>query len=209
VVATVVEDTSKTETVTLTVAERELFITLGTGNELIEVDSTTYNKEYTVFVTDVNSNPLEGETIQISAVPATYYKGDWVQVLDENDDFVVWAADHTAECQNEDFNVDGILDVDDGEDINGDGALTPGNVVSAEGEVTTDEQGRAVINILYPQNYAHWIDINLVATGKVVGSESSDRATFMLPVLSTDVDDEFVSPPPAPFGSSSNCDDVD
>jgi len=206
IIATVREDPSKTGTVTLTVADRELFIVLGTGNEMIEVDTTTYNKQYSVFVTDVNGNPESDAIIQISAVPVNYYKGYWEKSLDENGDFEVWTAIHTAQCLNEDLNIDGILD--DGEDTNADGHLTPGNVVAVDREVTTDEQGRAVIDILYGQNYGHWIDMNLVATGRVEGSEGADRVIFTLPVLSSDVSDELSGPPPAPFGPSSNCSDI-
>lgn len=206
VLATIREDSSKNESVTLTVADKELFIVLGTGNEMVEVDTTTYNKEYTVFVTDVNSNPQENVTVQISAVPSDYYKGRWVQQLGAEGSFEVWVANHTAQCANEDLNIDGILDV--GEDTNGDNMLTPGNVVAAAGEVKTDQQGRAVIDILYPQSFAHWVDINLVATAKVDGSESVDSVTFTLPVLVSDVDQEFSPPPSAPFGASSNCNDI-
>ena len=203
----------KSDTVTLTVADRELFIALGTGNELLEFDETTYNKKYTVFVTDVDSTPIENATITISAIPTTFHKGVWGHVLDENGDFEVWAAFHSISCANEDLNGDGILDV--GEDTNGDTMLTPGNVVSASGEVVTDEQGRAVIDILYPQSFAQWIDIQLIASTKVTGTESSSQATFTLPVSADDVKDEFNTPPVAntnlrsPFGGQANCSNID
>ncbi len=209
---TVQESPNLSDTVTLTVAERELFIALGTGNGLIETDSTTYNKQYSVFVTDVDSTPRENVVLTISAVPQGYYKGKWVRLLDKNGDFASWGAQYSTNpsCINEDLNADGILDV--GEDVNGNGMLTPGNVVSALGEVTTDLQGRAVIDILYAQSFAQWVDVDLIVSAKVAGTESNARTVFTLPVLASDVLDENTSPPTSgvglagPFGSAGSCD---
>jgi hypothetical protein len=200
-------------TVNLTVADRELFIALGTGNELLEFDETTYNKRYTVFVTDVDSTPIENATLTISALPTTFHKGLWVHQLDENGEFESWAAYHSISCANEDLNANGILDV--GEDTNGNAMLTPGNVAAATGEVITDEQGRAVIDILYPQSFAQWVDIQLIASTKVTGTESSTQATFTLPVSGEDIRDEFIGPPVAntnsrsPFGAFADCSNID
>jgi len=217
--STVREDSTKTDTVNLTVADRELFIAIGTGNELIELDLTTYNKQYTVFVTDADSTPVENVTLTVSAIPRDFYKGAWYQGYDISGSFVSWyAGGQTAlaqkfECDNEDLNLDGILDV--GEDVNGNGMLTPGNVVAATGEVTTDSQGRAVIDILYPQSFAQWVDITLILSTRVNGTESSTQTTFTLPVLASDVLNEDVSPPTAaigtssPFGLNANCSNVD
>lgn len=213
ITATVQEDTSLTDTVTLTVAERELFIALGTGNEIVEVDITTYNKQYTVFVTDVDSTPRENVELTVSAVPKSYYKGEWVAVLDDSGEFARWTAGYTAKCANEDLNVDGVLD--DGEDINGSGTLTPGNVVSASGEVTTDAQGRAIIDILYAQSHALWVDVDLIVSAKVAGTESFSHTIFNLPVSGADVSSEDVAPPTSgigldgPFGVIGDCTVVD
>lgn len=208
--ATVQDTPSQTDTVTLTVAERELFISLGTGNELIEVDSTTYNKQYSVFVTDVDSTPQANVTLTISAVPESYYKGFWAIQVDENGDFERWIPRYTAAaCTNEDANVDGVLDA--GEDFNNSGDLTPGNVVSALGEVTTDEFGQAVIDIRYAQSFANWADIHLIVSTKVSGTEGYAQTIFNLPVLGADVSNENISPPLAgigttgPFGEAADC----
>ena len=197
-------------TVSLTVADRELFMSLGTGNELLEIDSTAYNKQYSVFVTDVDSTPQEGVILKVSAVPNNYYKGEWVKILDDQGEFSNWGASYSnTGCLNEDINIDGILDV--GEDINMNGKLTPGNVVSVLGEVTTDEFGQAIIDIRYAQSFATWVDINLIVSAKVSGTESSAKTIFTLPVLSDDVLDEDIQPPTSgiglksPFGSASDC----
>jgi hypothetical protein len=209
--ATVQEFPNIFDIVTLTVAERELFIALGTGNQLIETDSTTYNKQYTVFVTDVDSTPRKGVVLTVSAVPHDYYKGEWIKLLDEKGDFASWGANYSTipPCLNEDLNIDGILDF--GEDTNANGMLTPGNVVSALGEVTTDEFGQAIIDIRYAQSFATWVNIDLVVSAKVSGTESSSQTRFTLPVLAADVLDENITPPTSgialigPFGLVGDC----
>ena len=213
VTATVNEDVSKADTVTLTVADRELFIQLGTGNSIEEFDSTSYNKKYSVWVTDADSNPVDNVTLTISAIPKGFYKGIWVKVF-EDGEFKIWDAFYTSDlCLNEDSNFNGILD--SGEDNNNDGFLTPGNVVSATGEITTDEFGHGGIDIIYAESFAQWVEINLVASAKVGGTESEKTVTFTLPVLASDVNSENVTPPTAsvglnsPFGASADCTTID
>jgi hypothetical protein len=218
ITATVIDTPSVSDTVQLTVADRELFITLGTGNQIEEPKVTDYMKEYSVFVTDVDSNPVANVDLTISLIPKTYYKGYWVRQYD-GDDFETWVQNDTSSdfimtnsiisCENEDVDFNGILDV--GEDTNGDGMLTPGNVATAAGTVTTDEDGRAVIKITYGQSYGAWVDINLIASAKVTGSESSNQAIFTLPVSANDLNNEDINPPrqgvgrAGPFGGVQNC----
>lgn len=203
-----VSGTNISDVVTLTVSDRELFISLGTGNELIEVDSTTYNKQYTVFVVDADSTPRANVTLNISAIPRDFHKGFWIRLY-EDGSFKRWITNVQDTCANEDGNLDGIMDT--GEDVNGDGMLTPGNVVAATGEVTTDEQGRAVIDILYPQSHGSWVDLNLIAKTKVTGTEGSALVTFTLPTAASDLNDENITPPVAntgvasPFGQTAGC----
>jgi len=209
---TVKETPSITATVTLTVADRGLFISLGTGNQLEEKDINTYTKQYTIFVTDVDSNPIKNKDLTVSAVPKSYYKGAWHRIYDADGTFERWEAKGVTDdvsrfgCINEDLNIDGILD--SGEDTNGDGHLTPGNLVAALGQITTDDGGQATIDINYPQSYAHWADIRLVVTAQVSGTESSAEAVFTLPVLASDVSSEG-SPPAggttSPFGLLGDC----
>ncbi len=222
--ATVTETPAVNDTVTLTVSDRELFISLGTGNTVEVLGTTDYIKEYSVFVTDADSNPVENVELTISALPDKYYKGFWIQTYD-GDTFIKWVAAGLGSiaqptsivdmpsCINEDLNLDGILDV--GEDTNSDGRLTPGNVVAADGAITTDEDGRGVIQIRYAQSYAHFVDIKLIASSQVSGTESSAQTIFTLPVLADHVLSENISPPTqgigttGPFGFALDCSDPD
>jgi hypothetical protein len=218
ITTTVVETPAVTNNVTLTVAERGLFISLGTGNKVEELGTESYVKEFAVFVSDTNSNPVANEELTISAIPHNYYKGFWIQVYD-GDDFVSWVAvgENSGgnflapkhECNNEDINLDGILD--SGEDFNSDNQLTPGNIVAAQNSVVTDDDGRAVVRIIYPQSYASWSDIKLIASTKVSGTESFAQTIFTLPVLAGHVLNEDISPPTqgvgttSPFGLRADC----
>ncbi|WP_281558968.1 Ig-like domain-containing protein [Thalassomonas sp. RHCl1] len=218
--ATVRDNPAKTDTVTLTVADREVFIAIGTGNEIIEIDSTSYNKQFSVFVTDIDSNPVENVDLTVSAIPERFYKGIWVKFF-ENGEFVTWKTNgpdpdtysDSFPCVNEDTNINGILDP--GEDTNGNGLLTPGNVVAAQGEVTTDSQGGAVIDIIYPQSFGNWIDIRLILSTQVNGTESSTQTIFTLPMSGVDLLSEDIIPPVSgvglnsPFGALSDCTNAD
>ncbi len=220
ITTTVREDITKTDTVTLTVSNRELFIALGTGNNLIQHNDTTYNKQYTVFVTDIDSNPVENVNVTVSAIPHEFKKGLWIPTTDAGGSFKIWVASGSAiavttmiSCINEDLNLDGILDV--GEDTNNNGKLTPGNVVAAVGEVTTDADGLAVVDILYAESYGHFVDVELIFSARVNGTESSASTIFTLPVLSSDVTNEDVRPATigigssGPFGQAQLCDNTD
>ena len=205
--ATVRDMPSVSDTASLTVADREVFIKLGTGNSIENTDETTYNKKYSVYVTDIDSKPVPNVTLTISAIPSIYVKGVWIKILKDGE-FDHYATQPSVFCANEDIDNDSILS--GSEDFNGDGRLTPGNIVNALGEVTTDEKGRAIIDIEYAEVYGHWAYIDLIASTKVNGTESFDKVLFILPVAGEDVTNE--GNPPAtfiggtsPFGSSNSC----
>ncbi|HOP35753.1 MAG TPA: PKD domain-containing protein, partial [Syntrophales bacterium] len=84
---------------------------------------------------------------------------------------------------NEDVNR--TLWLDDGEDTNADGRLTP--PLSAAGSVpatvTTDANGVAAFDLIYPKASAVWIEDALTASTLVFGSENRTTYTFWLPYL--------------------------
>ena len=203
----VVADTPTVEqTVTLTVARRDLFITLGTGNTIEKPDAVRYNLPYGVLVTDAAGNPVANAQVTIEAWPTGYYKGDWE--LDFGFIPARWIQQITAGlCPNEDVNRDGILNP--GEDLNNNNQLDPGNVVTvSQANLVTDETGFADFNVVYFQQFAEWIKLELTARATVAGSEATEQVVFRLPIL---VDDTrgAASPPgnPSPFGRSNTCAD--
>ncbi|MGV2871703.1 Ig-like domain-containing protein [Colwellia sp. E150_009] len=207
--------TEISDTVNMTVADREVFIALGTGNSILQSDINTYNKQYSVFVTDIDSTPIPNVDLTVSAIPKEYFKGTWGVVLNDEGKFDHYAPFYSTVCANEDINKNGILDdLDNEEDTNGNGILTPGNIVNAQGTVTTDEQGRALIDIEYAEVFGGWANVELIVSTKVKGTESFAKVLFRLDILSEDVVQENVAPaafiwPNGPFGSSNSCGDAD
>ncbi len=219
-----VKITARTETglsrvVTLTVAQRGVFVALGTGNTIEELNETTYRYPYNVLVTDINGAAVAGAEVTLAVQPLRYYKGyhEWNGVAK------IWVKIPTLEtaplanltdpdyraCLNEDrssgrvdFDFNGILDNAES-DYNGNNRLDPGNVVAVEpGTVVTDKNGFAAFNILYGQENAHWVDVRLIARAVVAGTEDADQAEFELSGAAEDYIVQTTSPPGAvsPFG---------
>jgi len=199
-----VASTAITATTTLTVNGKALFITMGFGNTISNLDETTYSKAFTVYVTDANGVAVGNQLLSLSAIPEVYYKG----FLSFNGENWVYSTGTTpaAVCANEDVNLNGILD--SGEDTNGNGQLTPGNVVvTSPGSVTTDAFGRASFNLQYSEQYAPWAVFNVTARALVAGTESRQSIRYSLVGVVSDFSDKAVSPAGrlSPFGASSSC----
>lgn len=188
------EDPAISAEVALTVAQRSLFVRLGTGNEIEEPNSTQYRMPYAVIVTDANGNAAAGANVSVSVTPLMYGKGEYEY------DGTVWNITYDGICPSEDVNRNGVLDA--GEDSNGNGQLTPGNVASVPTQIVTGADGTFQFGITYPQQYANWVLVELAASTSVQGTESIDSATFWLPISADDVEDD-VAPPGvvSPFGT--------
>ena len=215
----------------LTVAGNALFITIGFSNTIDNVpgDPSTYRKPFSVYVTDASGLAVPNQTVTLSVIPTQYRKG----TLEWNS--TIWtfrpasagppaiASSLAAICPSEDqFFADGRRNngiLDPGEDGpgpapagnpngNGNGRLTPGNVVIASpASLTTDSAGLATFNLLYGEQYAIWVDVDLVATATVSGTESRTLLPFQLTGVSSDFDQETVAPAArvSPFGTAPSC----
>jgi hypothetical protein len=180
------------QTVNLTVSRREVFITLGTGNTVVELNPTTYALPYNVLVNDIVGGAVSGATVTLDTVPAKYRKGQYFW------NGTVWVPVVAVSCPNEDANNNGILDPT--EDTNGNGRLDPGNVVTTSvGSIVTDLNGFGNFDVLYAQQYANWINTDLTARTKVGGSEDIEVANFVLPGIASDFNKEDQSPPGQPI----------
>lgn len=165
----------------LTVGSRALRITLGTGNEIFEPNETTYQLPYTAIVTDAAGNPATNADFQLSVLPSRYFKGYYAK---NSDGEIVAVTTYT--CANEDVNRNGILDA--GEDIDGDGVLDPGNIASVPRSPKLDSNGSVQFNIQYPQDRGNWVEVELTARAVVSGSETTEKATFTVPISEDDAD---------------------
>jgi hypothetical protein len=179
----------------LTVNQSALFIALGTGNTISNLNPQTYKKDWVVYVTDSNGIPLNGATVTIKAIPTDYITG----ALTWGGKVWTYAAGIQF-CPNEDANRDGILGA--GEDANGDGILWPGNVISVTPGSVQTVNGLATISLVYAESYVPWVRMKLTASASVAGTESKTDVEFIVTGASEDFSSE--TNPPAgvisPFG---------
>lgn len=212
VTATVRDTPAVSGSVNLTVAQLEVFISLGTGNEINEPNQAQYRKEYAVQVTDSQGAGVEGVTVQMRIQSDAYYKGFWA--FDNVATQWVQNVSTPLGCADEDVNRNGVLDP--GEDNNGNGTIEAGNVATVasqstgNGTFTTDANGFGIVDVIYPQEFARWVDVTLTAQATVQGTETTATAQFRLPIAASDVTDADSSPPgnPSPFGQSGSCGDT-
>ena len=206
IIQAAVASTAISGTTTLTVNGKALFITVGFGNTITNVDETTYGKPFSVYVTDANGVAVGNQLITLAVIPTAYYKGILIDADPRLDSYKWEPPVIQTTCVNEDRNQDGILRGD--EDDNGNGQLTPGNiVVTTPGNVTTDAFGRANFAIQYGEQFAPWATVRITARASVAGTESRQSTLFYL----TGSVSDFTSLRPAgivsPFGSSASCAD--
>lgn len=207
VYGTVADNQSVSDFTLLTVGDRAFDISIGTGRLINSPTDSSYSKEFSIFVTDPESTPIENAQLTFSAPPVkfsqggVYRKGTWLY----DNDLDVWFSVTTATCANEDINANGILDA--GEDTNGDGLLTPGNVVSVTPSASTDANGQATILVNYAKQFGAWADVQLKVSGQSGGSESAESQIYSLGVAASDLTDEASPPPNSPFGTGANCTD--
>jgi hypothetical protein len=201
-------------TVNLTVGQRELFISIGTGNTIFEPNSADYRKEFSVRITDAVGNGVAGVTVQVGVLSDNYYEGFWKY----NTSILVdkWERTQTAgPCKDEDINRNGFLDP--GEDINGSGSIEAGNVANvvpqngSGGSFVTDAAGSGLVDLIYSQEFARWVDVTISATTGVQGTEFEQTTSFQLPISASDVEDEFTQPPGiiSPYGQQATCEAPD
>ncbi|HMN83636.1 MAG TPA: hypothetical protein PKA20_27400 [Burkholderiaceae bacterium] len=185
----------------ISVSRTPLFVRIETDNTLVkEVDPPVYRKRYAVVVTDSTGSAVPNASVQIRLTPLRYRTGSYSRVGS------AWVQNVTGTFASEDTGTplpggpnasgyrDGVCQA--GEDVNGDGQLTPGNVASASSASTTNVEGIASVLVTYPQGFAAWVEVVLEATIRVGGSEGANATVFWLPILAADLTAE-ASPPGA------------
>lgn len=202
-----VDGTAIVSQTTLTVARRELYVRIGTGNEIEKIDATKNAVPYTAIVSDSSGNPVKDVTVQASIVPLQYLKGFYTWGGS------AWVKSKNLVCANEDLNGNGQLDP--GEDDpaggvgNGDGVLTPGNpaVITFVAGSKTNDNGTVDMKITYPRDQSTWLVVRLRVTAAVVaGTEGVAETAIVLPGLAADYINETVAPPGAvsPYGRANS-----
>jgi len=91
---------------------------------------------------------------------------------------------------------------------NGNHKLDPGGTaIASPASVVTSAQGSADFSVIYPEDQALWVQVELIATATVAGTETTASATFVLPILSIYLTTLTSSPPgdPSPYGVATTC----
>jgi hypothetical protein len=174
----------------LTANGSALFISIARSNTLTDFDSTTYQKNFSVYVTDATGAPAGNRAVTLSVDPISYGKGTLTYVTPVRWDYTGLVP--AAVCQNEDqlFPLDptkyrnGILDAI--EDINGNGKLEPGSPAVIVSSVTTDALGFATFTLRFGKNYAWWVNTQIVAKSLVSGTESKQVVSYLLEMSAAD-----------------------
>lgn len=209
-------------TATLTVNGNALFISIAVANTLTAFDSTTYQKDFSVYVTDANGAPSANRAVTISAFPLLYKKGSLILCTVFSADCVGalqgWeykATTSPTSCSNEDDISSTLSDrrngvLNSGEDINGNSQLDPGlPVVISPSSLVTDAFGYATFKMRYGKNYALWVTTQITARALVSGTESSKTAIYDLEMTSQDAGNLGATPANvvSPFGIATDCAD--
>ncbi len=227
-----IQGTAITQTTTLTVGGIAIFISIGTGPKITQLDDQTYKKNYDVLVTDAGGHAVSNATVTAILTPVAYLKGYWAD--DPADSKYIWTPTLTSThntslysdsvlsgfnyCLNEDMQywndpthtaylLNGGLD--SGEDYNGNGKLDPGTIAAVSpSTVTTDVNGSGTFGIIYTKNYATWVFVRLDVTVDAGGTEGKASTTFLLGYNITDYAYPAPKQPDSPFGYSTTCADT-
>lgn len=146
-------------------------------------NGTAYQLPMSVLVADTNGNAMSGTEVSLKLWPSQYATGSAF-------------CTHTGEFPNEDTNKNLIMGP--GEDLDGDGQLTPPSSAagSVPATVTTDENGVADFNLVYLKASACWIEVEISASTLVLGTETQSKTTFWLSWMVS----EAPNLPPSPYG---------
>ncbi|MBU0993670.1 MAG: Ig-like domain-containing protein [Proteobacteria bacterium] len=174
-------------------------ISIGYGTTIETIDTdTAYRLPMSVIVTDANGNPVKGTKVSLSVWPSQYRKGYWEEIepgkcvhrygsgIDNEDDFYSDGRKRN-------------LILDEGEDLNEDGQLTPMNAAAGElpSTVTTDDSGKASFALIYLKTSAAWIEVEITASTLVLGNQNISAYSFWLPWLAG----EECPLPNSPYGT--------
>jgi protocatechuate 3,4-dioxygenase beta subunit len=150
---------------------------------LTDNEETTYKLPMSVLVSDANGSPVQKSVVSLNLWPSQYRIGYWVPTRNENTDCIP-VIEGTR--PNEDVNKNLILD--EGEDLNQNGQLTPPSAAAGAVPTTvvTDETGVANFYLIYTKAAACWTVDEVTASTVVSGTETLSTYQFVLPWARTD-----------------------
>lgn len=202
---TVVANTAVTGHTGISVGRRTLFFRFGTGGTVQTIEPNLTSVPYAIIVTDASGNPVPNQELNVAVTPRAYSKGYAVRNPLVGA-FISWVPTSTVFCASEDANRNGILD--DGEDVNRDKLITPGNVATISRTVVADVNGIAQVNLIYPREYSPYTVVDVQVTGTAQGTENISSRSVALTYLASEYNKEESKPKPSPFGEGNLCTDT-
>lgn len=106
------------DNVSIVVAQREVDINIGTGDELFDPTPSLYTKEWAIIVTDTTGNPVADTTVQTSIRSVRYHKGRYIATPPPPASQQGWVVSYSETdgvgaggigCPDEDVDLDGFL----------------------------------------------------------------------------------------------------
>lgn len=169
-------------------------ISLGTGSQILIKDESTYQLPFTVSVTDSASNPVPDADVRLTLSAKRYFEG------------VFGAITPPGGCPNEDINDNDILDPGENTSVaiddEAEETLQPGRVATVPATVTLDEDGTGQFLVSYAKSFGEFVEVEITATVKVSGTETTAKSLFLLKVAEGDVDN---LPGISPYGVDGDC----
>lgn len=194
----------------LTVSGQALFISIATGNLIGNLDDNVYEKEFSVYVTDVNGAPAANRVVNLSVWADSYGKGT-LSPPAATGGAGSWSYSTTPTfCLNEDANRNGILDPGENDKVgdNANGKLEPGLPVAITPFVTTAANGFATFTLRYGENFANWVTTTITARTLVGGTESVKTQQYFLAASLPDMQGAAApASQRSPFGVVQDCTD--
>lgn len=206
----------------LTIGQQAASIVIGSTNKISRVSvgglEIGYALPFSVLVVDNNGNPIPGAIVNLGVYPLRFYTGTIGSpylrsgmfnnedinrngILDPQEDGAEGVLLDGAETPTIAVWVNGaegqpaVLMADPAAPKFGNGKLDPHGVVSIPMSVTTDDSGMAAFEVKYAKSYASWVDVEIIASTQVIGSQSSAKLEAPLTVM--EGDEPF---PVSPFG---------
>ncbi len=209
-IAVQVLGTNIKNTTTLTVGGQTVFLSLGTGNIVIEYNNTQYELPYTVQAVDASGHGLPGVTVTFSLQSTGYLMGGMPTYVSPSWlDGLIYVPNSV--CPNtEVYENNGKIETSVPNPVPANWVLTaiPGSVASTDvSSIVTSSVGSGPVNLIYPKDHAYWVQVALTATATVAGTQNSTTASFILPGAAPDYANQSQSPPGqfSPYGQNGTC----
>ena len=197
--------------VTLTVGGQTAFLSLGTGNTVVEYSTTQYELPYSVQAVDSSGNGLTGVTVTFSVKSITYFMGALTYLNSSWGPYPPFAYTAQSCPATTVYENNGKILVPQPTPPvpAGDVATAlPGSVAATDvSSAVTAAGGTASFNLIYPKDHALWVGVALTATATVSGTQNSTTANFILPGAAPDYANQSQEPPGeiSPYGTAAVC----